>query len=452
MTLVRPTVESLAAAPLLCAALAAPALAQDDPESSGRAIERRTQEIRDAASPAIVSVTAIPRANPLPRLAFPGLLVAPCPRSAERVEGTGFFVASRGLLVTTRELVAEAERIEVRFVDGTVRDASVVGIDLPYRVAVLKTSAPTAVTALPHLDRVEATGSTVGWFLGAAPTLSSSVATPSIDVQVASVRPAPAQGAYDRFLYAPISLQRGAAGGPLVGCDGRLLGMAVGSLVAKEDAAESGLRTRLPRATLFVRGDDVAEAARQIAANGFVERPMIGTLMDGDTNRVEVLLPGGPAEKAGFADGDLIVAVGSVAIASHQDLARALLRRRSGDEVRVTLERDGKRLVKHVVLAPFRAPDTPTRPPFPGAVLELSCAGAEETESKGADVVFTFIEVAGDSAVAKGGVVAGDRLVAVDGRAPRHFLQRHRVRPDASPPKRISVEHEGQVRELEIPQ
>ena len=433
------------AVPLVCAALAGPALAQDDPETSARAIERRTEEIKEAAAPAIVSVIAIPRVSNVPRLVCPGLVVAPCPSRAERVEGTGFLVVSRGTLVTTRELVADADRIEVRFLDGTVRDATLVGIDGPCRVAVLRTAVPDSASALPHAERVEAASSTIGWFLGVMPgsaDVTSTATAPSIDVQVASVRPGPAQGSYDRFLYAPISLSRGAAGGPLIGCDGRLLGMAVGSLVAK-DAAENGVRTRLPRATLFVRGDDVAETARQIGLRGFMERPMIGALMEGDTNRVDVLLPGSPAETAGLAEGDAIVSVGALAVASHSDLTRALLRRSAGDPVRVTVERGGEHVTKTVVLAPYSAPADPTVAPFPGAVVELSCDG-----EKGGELVFTFIEVSGESAVAKAGVVAGDRLVSVDGRPVRHFLQRHRARPGESSPSRIQVEHDGQSREV----
>ena len=102
--------------------------------------------------------------------------------------------------------------------------------------------------------------------------------------------------------------------------------MAVGSLVAKNETSP-GVRTRLPSATLFVRGDDIADAARQIAATGYVERPMIGAMMQGETNRIDVPLPGSPAEAAGLAEGDAVIGVGPLAVASFGDLTRALLRR-----------------------------------------------------------------------------------------------------------------------------
>lgn len=430
-----------AAGPLFCAALALPAFGQDADSEAGPSFERRTQEIKDSAAPAVVAVTVVTRASPLPRLAFPGLVIAPDAQHAERIEGTGFFVASKNLLVTTRDLVADADRIEVRFVDGTVRDATLVGADEPYSLAVLRTSAPDRAAALPHAPRVEAGASTIGWFLGAV--AASGTKSPSIDVQVASVRPAPDQGAlYDRFLYAPISIARGAAGGPLLGSDGNLLGMAVGSLVARDDAA-SGVTTRLPRATLFVRGDDVADAARQIAETGAVSRPMIGALMQGGTNRVDAPMPGSPAEAAGLAEGDAIVAVSGLEIASLADLTHSLMRRRPGDRVKLTIDRGGERFTRCVKLAEYAAPKEPTRPLIDGTVLELS------TDARG-DWVLTFVEVSGDSAAGRAGVRAGDRLLSADGRCAWRFLQRHRHRPSVLQPAKIEVERDGKPLEIAL--
>jgi S1-C subfamily serine protease len=422
---------ALPAGPLVCAALALPALAQDDARVASE-LERRTQDIKAAATPAVVVVTVTTRVDPVPRLAFPGFVIAPSAAVAEKVEGTGFFLGSRGVLVTTRELVVDAARIEVRLHDGTVRDATMVGLDRPFHLAVLRTTAPAGVDALPHAQRVEACGATIGWFLSRAP---------SLDVQVASVRAAPEQGAsYDRFLFAPISLGRGAAGGPLVGGDGRLLGMAVGSLVA---GASAGARAVPPRATLFVRGDDVAEAARQIAATGVVERPMIGVTIQADTNRVDMLMPGSPAEKAGLVEGDAIVGVGTVPVTSYADLSRALLRRRVGERVNVVVERDGVRTTLGVTLAASEPPPAPTTPPIQGAVIEGS------TNENG-DPVYTFIEIRAGSPSAKAGVLVGDRLLAVDGRCATRFLRRHQVRPAPLPPAKLVVEREGKPLELTL--
>lgn len=428
-----------AAGPLVCAALAVPALAQDQPADDARTIERRTQEIRDAAAPAIVSVRVTRREWKAPRLAFPGLTIAPTGRPEQRVEATGFLLAERGLVVTTREAVSDAARIELRFSDGTLRDASLLGIDGPFCVAVLRTSPPDSAVTVPSAQRVEVGPSTVGWLVG-APAGRATIP----DVQVAIVRAAPEQGAsYDRYLYAPVSLARGAAGGPLLAADGSLLGMAAGSLVAKDAPSPASETVPFPRATLFVRGDDIAEAARQIAANGRVMRAMLGTLIECDSNRIGTVIPGTPAETAGLAEGDMIVGVGTVAVASYADLTRALLRRRPGERVRVTVERDGTRFTKCVPLVAFEPPAEPTTAPVPGATIELA-------HEEGLDRSFTFTAVEPGSLAARAGVSVGDRIVSVDGRSPLRFLLRHRAGVSANPPSKIVVQRGDATVELSL--
>jgi serine protease Do len=423
----------------MCAALAAPAFAQDRPVEDARAIERRTQQIRDAAAPSLVSVRVTRREWKLPRLAFPGVTIAPTGRCEQRVEGTGFLVAGQGLVVTTREVVCDAAQIELRFQDGTLRDASLLGSDGPYCLAVLRTSAPGSAAPLPESQRVEVGQSTVGWLLGSP---AGRAAAP--DVQVSLVRPAPEQGAaYDRYLYAPVAIVRGAAGGPLVGADGTLLGMAVGSLVAKDHSSPASASVPFPRATLFVRGDDVAEAARQIAANGRVLRAMLGTLLECDTNRVGSVLPGSPAQAAGLAEGDAIVGIGTMTVSNYADLTRALLRRRPGDRVKVTVERDGTRFTKCMPLVEFRAPPEPTTAPVPGAMVEV--AGGDNGE-----MTFTFTAVEPGTPAAQAGAAVGDRIVSVDGRPPLRFLLRHRAGASAQPPSKIVVQRGDATVELAL--
>jgi S1-C subfamily serine protease len=424
-----PSAFPAAAGSLMCAALAMPALAQERPDEDTRAIEQRTQRIREATAPSVVSVRVTKHGWKLPRLVFPGVTIAATGCPEQRVDGAGFVVASRGLVVTTCEIVCDAAAIELLFHDGTRRDATLVGVDRPFCLAVLRTSTPDSAVPLPDSQRVEASPSVAGW-LFAPPSERS----PSPDVQMTLVRPAPEQGAaYDRPLYAPVSIARGAAGGPLVGADGFLLGMAVGTLVARDEQCAAGAAAPYPRATLFVRGDDIAEAARQIAANGRVFRGMLGTLTEGDSNRIGAVFPGSPAQAAGLAEGDTIVGVGTMSVGSYADLTRALLRRHPGDRVKIAVRRGDAQLARCVQLAPFEVKPAPKEPPVAGAVIEMSADPA-------CDATFTFTDVLPGSPAAKSGVVAGDRIVSVDGRSALRFILRHRAGAATAPPSKIVVQ------------
>ena len=432
-----PSAFPVAAGPLMCAALALPAFAQERPEEDARAIERRTQRLREATGPSVVSVRVTKHAWTLPRLVFPGVTIAATGCPEQRVDGAGFVVTSRGLVVTTYEVVCDAAAIELLFHDGTRRDATLLGVDRPFCVAVLRTSAPDSAVPLPESPRVEVSPSVAGWLFAPATERS-----PTPDVQMALVRPAPEQGAaYDRPLYASVSLARGAAGAPLVGADGTLLGMAVGTLVARDEQHATGATAPYPRATLFVRGDDVAEAARQIAANGRVFRGMLGTLTEGDSNRIGAVFPGSPAQAAGLAEGDTIVGVGTTSVGCYADLTRALLRRRPGDRVKVAVRRGDTQLARCIQLAPFEVKPAPKEPPVEGAVIEMSADLV-------CDATFTFTDVVPGSRAAKAGVVTGDRIVSVDGRSPLRFILRHRVGADTAPPSKIVVQRGDATVEL----
>ena len=77
-----------------------------------------------------------------------------------------------------------------------------------------------------------------------------------------------------------------------------------------------------------------------------------------DTGRVTLVAPpveGSPAESIGLSEGDVILAVGDVAVASQGELVAAITAYEPGDRVVVSVLRDSERLTLPVVLAPSPA-------------------------------------------------------------------------------------------------
>ncbi len=458
-----------AALPATCLVLGARvAAAQDTPRSDddARAVERCAGELRRGVGPAVVAVAATTSGAVGVGLRFPGLVIAPRRTRAQRVEGTGFLVSRGGHVATTSELLRHGAVLEVRFADGTVRDATVVGYDEPTRLAILLTAAPEGVAPIDVSSAGRAReAETVGW-LFAAP---SAAGAPRM--HVISVVPAPERSAeYDRYLYAPTELPSGAAGGPLLGCDGRILGMAVGALVQRDRGCAPTVRLGAPCASLFVRGDDVAGTAGAILRDGAVRRPMLGVLLDHRTNRVAALFPDGPAERAGIAEGDVVFAIDTTTVQAARDVTRALFRRSRGDRVRVHVRRGETMLTREVELEHVESPPPPSTPPLQGAMLRVeepalgdgdsdsdsnASAGGEDATDRPAEAaarepVVTFESVEPTSRLARAGVRAGDRLVSVDGRGALVFLSRHSIRPGAALPARIVVARDGDELELSL--
>lgn len=408
------------------AAAALPAHAQDLRDDARRddvsTIERRTWKLLREKGPSVLSVRVVTRAVTMPRLVLPGVTLAPPGGSVERVEASGFVATDDGYVVTTAAAIRDAALVEVRFSDGTVRDADVVGTDAPFRIAVLRTRAPddTEPLSVPA-----ASPASIAWFFQAA------AGRPN--VQLARVDRADTQAtAYDRYLYTAQPLLDGAAGGPLLRSDGCLMGMAVGEVrrpVADDD------RAAVTQATLFVRGDDIHQAVKDIVRYGKVQRPMLGVVMDRDTNRIDQLLPGGPAEAAGLREGDSVVSIAGAPVASLSDVTRALLRRRVGETIRLDIERDGTAEARVVRLASLDLPELPEVAPLPGAELQI----AAEPDVHG-DRSVTITDVRVGSTLHASGVRAGDRLVTVDGRDALRFLARHRISPADALPHILTIE------------
>lgn len=435
----RPGLRHAAAAALSVVSYAGPALAQDAPADLD-AIERRTEELARAAGPAVVSVTAVVEETPAREIALPGLVVSLMPCPASRLEGTGFLVSAEGHVATTLEMARMDARFRVRFADGTSRAATLVGADEGFRVAVLKTTPPAEPTPFTAAADLEPGRRALGWFFGAPEDPARAM------VQLVAVRAATScEGVYDRYLTAPVPYVAGAAGGPLLSRDGSLLGMVVGW--QRKHCAGPGEEPERSGAALFVRGADVLSAADQIVRLGRVRRARLGVLLLADTNRIEHVLPGGPAEAAGLAEGDLVVRIGTTDVARGSEVSQTLLRRRPGDRVRVDVRRGGAVVSAVVALDDVAMPALPTTPPVPGATLSVTPRLAESGD---VEQVVRVARVDEGGAPHGAGVREGDQVVSVDGAEIAKFLARHRVRPAPRPPAEIVVLRDGETLALPI--
>lgn len=186
----------------LCAAAAVLALGCSSVTGSGAASQSRltTKELVQRSKPAVVRITAESRAGA-------GV-------------GTGFVVSADGRIVTNLHVVAGAEDIQVRFLDGTELPARLItAIDLERDLAVLKVDAS---RALPTLrlgnsdevaagDPVIAIGNPLGVFdYTVSDGIISSVRVISSTLSVLQIT-------------APIS--QGSSGGPLFNADGEVIGV-----------------------------------------------------------------------------------------------------------------------------------------------------------------------------------------------------------------------------------
>ncbi|MCE9634599.1 MAG: S1C family serine protease [Planctomycetes bacterium] len=433
----------------LCVIPARPAGAQDAAQSAADAVdalERRTQEIAADAARSVVAVTAETRPSNNARTLFAGVIVVPPQRPPERLEAAGFFVRESGVLITTIEVARDPAQFTVRLADGSTRAAELVGTDDEFRIAVLRlagepveltgraaTPAGGAVRAIVDSAPFDTARRSIGWLV------FPSADAESPEVQLATVRAAScAESRYDRFLASSIVIPQGAAGAPLLANDGHLLGVAVASAGMHMNASGA---VEACRKTLFVRGDDVLAAAAEILRDGRVRHARLGVLLDGDTNHVDQVIPGGPAELAGFRDGDKIVSLAGVPVADAPAISRVLIRRRPGDVLPVDVRRGDAVVALRATVDEIAMPRFPVTSPLPGAILEIVMLA--ETQASPATQVVSIREITLDGSPAAAGGKVGDEDVSIDRIDVRRFLQRHRVRPAMSAPSEMVVRRDG---------
>jgi S1-C subfamily serine protease len=168
---------------------------------------------------------------------------------------------------------------------------------------------------------------------------------------------------------------------------------------------------------------------------------MLGVLLREGSRRVDLVIPGGPAERAGIAEDDEIVRIAAQGIADGRCIARALLRREVGETVPVRVLRGGVESTCDVTLdGSLRGPND-VGPPLPGATLELrAMPGLDEADF---EVQVFVASVESGSALALAGLVVSDRLIEIDARDPLVHLTRHRFRPAPDLPETIVVERAG---------
>jgi S1-C subfamily serine protease len=233
-------------------------------------------------------------------------------------EGSGIVIGSDGLIVTIGYLVVEAQSAEVTDNDGKRVSADIVGYDYDTGFGLLRAAATLATRPVPIGksgdlavgDRVLVAAGGGLAYVGPA--------------TVAAKRPFAGSWEYlleeAIFTTPPMPWWSGAA---LLTREGKLVG--VGSLVVG-DASGMG---RPDPGNMFVPVDRLLPILAELIADGRVSgpaRPWVGLTTEERDGRLVVqrVARGGPAEKAGIAAGDVVVAVGSVRPRSLAELYRAI--------------------------------------------------------------------------------------------------------------------------------
>lgn len=265
--------------------------------------------------------------------------------------GTGVIIDERGYIITNFHVVDGVRKIEVTMADGETYIAKLISHDPGTDLAIIKIDASERLPVirvgtssdLMPAEPVIAVGNAYGYKHTATRGIVSALHR---SVQVSETQE------YDDLIQTDASINPGNSGGPLLNIDGEMIGINVAVR-----AGAQGIGFAIPV-------DKAMRIAAQLLNIQRIDSNWHGVsskdVASGAGLVVKDIETGSPAAEAGLQNGDVITAVGPESVARALDFERALLGRKAGETVEVTVQRDQKPVTLEFKLASAPAKRTKT--------------------------------------------------------------------------------------------
>jgi len=313
---------------------------------SEKIIVEESSAIIDASKkidPAVVSITSTGRAV-RDVLGF-GTIQAP------RTSGTGFIMTSDGLIATNKHVVEGGQQYTVTTSSGKTFEGKVVAKDPSNDIAFLKIEANgLPVADLGDSDRVQV-GQWVIAIGNALGELQNTVTVGVVSAKERSANPSDGQGNTESLyglLQTDAAINPGNSGGPLLNLAGQVIaintaiagdaegiGFAIPINELKKDLESYKKNGKIVQPYIGVRFQPITKAVAKS-----LELPVEkGALVVGSQN-TSAVTTGGPADKAGIKDGDIITRVNNDEINEANPLVRLIRKYNPGDKISLTILRN----------------------------------------------------------------------------------------------------------------
>ena len=334
--------------------------------------------------------------------------------------GSGVIVdAEKGHILTNHHVVNGADDIEIYLNDDRVFKATVIGSDEGTDVAVLQVEEPKNLTQMRFGNSDELR---VGDFVLAIGNPFGLRHTVTSGIVSALGRQEVNRNGYSDFIQTDASINPGNSGGALVNLKGELVG--INSMIYSQSGGNIGIGFAIPV--------NIAKSIMaQILEFGEIRRGLLGVSIGDltaetaealgiktDTYKgalVQEVFADSAAEKAGVEPGDVIVEVDGDAISGASDLRNTIGLKRTGEEVKLKVLREGKVKKLEAVLgsrdSAAAVPAEDIHPRLAGAEFS-NYDGKQSYKGKGVQVD----SVAGGSPAEFAGLEAGDVIVQLNNR------------------------------------
>jgi len=292
--------------------------------------------------------------------------------------GSGVIITPDGYIVTNNHVIDGASEIEVTLNNNKTYKAEVIGSDSMSDIALIKVDAEEDLDYIPfgnsnNLELGE-------WVLavGNPFNLKSTVTAGIISAKARdlNVRDSSPQS----FIQTDAAINPGNSGGALVNINGELIG--INTAISSPSGSYIGYAFAVP-------SNNARKIVEDIMEFGDVRKGILGIrglgitpeairqleLQESQGVFVSEVTPGSGADKSGIRQKDIIRKIDNIAINKFSDLTGYINSKRPGDEVNVTLLRDGKEKEVNVKLTELNVFAIPV------LGLEVTDASSEELKA-----------------------------------------------------------------------
>jgi Do/DeqQ family serine protease len=247
--------------------------------------------------------------------------------------GSGVIVSPNGYILTNFHVVEAADEIEVLLSDKRKLKARVVGTDPESDLAVLQVEA----NDLPAITFGQMEDVSVGDMVLAIGNPFGVGQTVTMGIVSALGRTHLGINTFENFIQTDAAINPGNSGGALVDSAGNLIG--INTAIYSRTGGSLGIGFAIPVSL-------AQQIMEQIIENGKVIRGWIGVeaqeitqelaesfgLPDTEGALIARVVPGGPADSAGIAAGDVLLAVNQSDIRNPQDMLDSIAALKPGEE------------------------------------------------------------------------------------------------------------------------
>lgn len=261
--------------------------------------------------------------------------------------GSGVIIRKDGYIVTNHHVVSGAQQIMVVLPDGRSMKAKLIGDDAVDDLAVIKiddNKLPTASFGDSTKLRVGQTVLALGNPLGIANTVTNGIVS-AVNRTVREGQQT--SGSILHAIQTDAAINPGNSGGALINLGGQVVGIPTLTAIDPEfNAPASGVGFAIPSNTVqnitgqLIKYGKVKESGRAAVGISATDvTPQLAAQYNLPVDHgvlVAQVVSGGPADKAGLKQGDIIIKVNNTDIGSLQDFLGVLANQKPGDSISIT--------------------------------------------------------------------------------------------------------------------